>query len=235
MWQVPDVRTNAHQMRLKKCPGNLYKMEPKNGTAVKMRCLVCNVKTKYVCLGCHQYYCIVNYDDKLKDLISKKSPRVDFLCGVRPPKTWYHHDANGKFCFSVANSCFHMRHKACIDKTFSNLKSSWLTINTWQNRFDVSSFCCWYGLALFEVTTLLMMSSPMSLCCVRLDESVPDMESLYQALQTSPIGLWSIFKCWKVDIVLRRRYLHGRRGDEVMMGKFEGRSCWKGIQKNTRL
>jgi hypothetical protein len=111
------------QDRLKKCNGILFH------TKTRGKCCICRGNTNMLCVGCKRWYCMVNRDEKLKQMITDSNDRVEFMNGERPPSELVIHGvaADGtttaKFC-TVDNGCYHMWHRQSISQRINILQGS---------------------------------------------------------------------------------------------------------------
>ena len=85
------------------------------------------MKTKFHCILCKQFFCIVDRGDLTQDMIIKEHKNVEFMNGVCPP-THLWSIINLPYGeieeIIVQNSCYHISHWAQIEVTVGNYKKS---------------------------------------------------------------------------------------------------------------
>ena len=84
--------------------------------SVRRTCQLCNSKTKFQCIVCKRWYCVVvNRDNISRKLICEQHPRVAHLGGTRPVPILTLQSASMRqgahSQLVVQNSCFHIDHQ----------------------------------------------------------------------------------------------------------------------------
>jgi len=135
---------DADHKRLATCPpGFCYPCcvpdsdKPSGMADQRQKCWICKTNTKFKCILCKRFYCMVNRDEKIRDLIAANDPAVAFLNGKRPP-TFIEIPSNSPKggVTIVRNTCYHIQHAAGIAESIKAQKLAEYAAATSMHRVE---------------------------------------------------------------------------------------------------